>query len=831
MKRMMRAAPLAVFTALIIAVPSVWANWVQDGVALCTATGVQQYPAIASDGAGGAIVTWFDARSGNNDIYAQRADASGVVQWTANGVALCTASYAQEDPAIASDGAGGAIVTWEDYRASNYNIYAQRVNSSGGVQWTANGAALCTATGNQAFPQIISDGAGSYIVTWLDYRNGASCDIYAQKVNASGVAQWTANGVPLCTATGNQASQQIISDGAGGAIVTWLDLRSGNGDIYAQRVNASGTVQWTADGVALCTATEDQDRPQIASNGAGGAFVTWEDDRGGTLGDIYAQAIGASGVVQWTVNGIAICAAVYNQIYPTIVSDGAGGAIVAWQDGRGGSDWDIYAQKVNASGTVQWTDNGVALCAATGNQGDAAIVSDGAIGAIVTWYDDRSGSIDIFAQRVSVAGVVQWTANGVALCAATGNQYSPAVVFAGAGGTIAAWTDERSGAGDIYVQSINAYGMIGFRAPIILSVQDVPHDQGGWVRITVESASADNAQEPLYPVSTYNVWQRVDDPALLATGAEGNGNAASVTRIGDAPPKRFVDAASVSGWPIREVSGRYFVSSKELAAASSLPPGTWELLGSFAAYQETQYIYLASTVADSAASGVPYSVYVVSAHTTTPSVWFASDPDSGYSVDNISPEVPGGLAAEQSYTPLGIALSWNVTAANDFSNYAVYRGTSEGFVPGPGNRVATPTEPEYFDGGSSWSSRYYYKISAIDVHDNQSGFALLAPDGVTGTDTPKAPESTYLSQNYPNPFNPATRIAFGLSAPAHVSLRIYDAAGRLVRALVNDERRAGRFEETWDGRDSNGRSVASGIYFYRLNAGAFESTKKMILLR
>ncbi|MCX5752811.1 MAG: T9SS type A sorting domain-containing protein, partial [Candidatus Krumholzibacteria bacterium] len=84
---------------------------------------------------------------------------------------------------------------------------------------------------------------------------------------------------------------------------------------------------------------------------------------------------------------------------------------------------------------------------------------------------------------------------------------------------------------------------------------------------------------------------------------------------------------------------------------------------------------------------------------------------------------------------------------------------------------------------------------------------------------------------YPNPFNPTTRIAFGLSAPGHVSLRIYDAAGRLVRALVNEERHAANYDESWDGRDSNGRSVASGIYFYKLAAGSFEETRKMALLR
>ena len=95
--------------------------------------------------------------------------------------------------------------------------------------------------------------------------------------SASAFASWQVDGNPISVATGDQSSPQLISDGAGGAIVTWKDSRSGNYDIYAQRVNASGAVQWAANGVALCTATGDQYSPRIVSDGAGGAIVTWED--------------------------------------------------------------------------------------------------------------------------------------------------------------------------------------------------------------------------------------------------------------------------------------------------------------------------------------------------------------------------------------------------------------------------------------------------------------------------------------------------------------------------------------------------------------------------
>ena len=217
-------------------------------------------------------------------------NASGVVQWTANGVALCRAAWQQNSPMIVSDGAGGAIVTWYDYRGSNYDIYAQRVNASGTVQWAADGVALCTATGDQQYPMIISDGAGGAIVTWQDRRSGID-DIYAQRVDASGAVQWTIDGVPLCASTGNQQHPTIAADGAGGAIVTWW---ANGDDIYAQRMNASGAVQWADNGVAVCAATGFREYPQIAAADAGGAYVTWMDSRNG-FNDIYAQRVDAAG--------------------------------------------------------------------------------------------------------------------------------------------------------------------------------------------------------------------------------------------------------------------------------------------------------------------------------------------------------------------------------------------------------------------------------------------------------------------------------------------------------------------------------------------------------
>jgi hypothetical protein len=88
-----------------------------------------------------------------------------------------------------------------------------------------------------------------------------------------------------------------------------------------------------------------------------------------------------------------------------------------------------------------------------------------------------------------------------------------------------------------------------------------------------------------------------------------------------------------------------------------------------------------------------------------------------------------------------------------------------------------------------------------------------------------------LEQNIPNPFNPTTEIVYELEKAGHVELAIYDVAGKLVRTLINGHKPAGVDRAAWNGRDNNGRAVSSGVYFYRINAGEFKSTKRMVLLK
>jgi hypothetical protein len=255
-----------------------------------------EVPRIASDGAGGGIIVWTDLRNAEYDLYAQRLEGTaGAAQWTLNGITLCNAASTQSRAWTAPDGAGGLVVAWADFRNANSDLFAQRLNSAGAAQWTANGIAVCTSVNSQDFCQLIPFGAGGMIVVWEDERNGVgNKDIFGQRLDGAGAAQWAANGVAVCTAVANQSHAQIIPDGSGGAVIAWEDLRNGLYDVLAQRINSAGVAQWTTDGVAVSTvAGSPQQDARIVPDGTGGAVVAWRDARAGV--DVYSQKIIGTG--------------------------------------------------------------------------------------------------------------------------------------------------------------------------------------------------------------------------------------------------------------------------------------------------------------------------------------------------------------------------------------------------------------------------------------------------------------------------------------------------------------------------------------------------------
>ena len=115
----------------------------------------------------------------------------------------------------------------------------------------------------------------------------------------------------------------------------------------------------------------------------------------------------------------------------------------------------------------------------------------------------------------------------------------------------------------------------------------------------------------------------------------------------------------------------------------------------------------------------------------------------------------------------------------------------------------------------------YGTTTCIDVE--------LMVDQTTGTE--ETPSKTELFANHPNPFNPSTMIRYSLGAAGHVQLVVFDTAGRRVRSLVNATESAGGHAVTFDGRDDQGGVLASGVYFYRLEAGGVAQTRKMVLLK
>jgi IPT/TIG domain len=439
-------------------------RWTANGVAVTTGGGVSAYSTLViSDGSGGAITAWLDG----TNLRVQRLNSSGTAQWPAGGVVVCSGS--PTSPAMANDNSNGAILTWIS-NVGGYHLYAQRVGSGGNLMWATGvnpGVPICVAGGTQSRPDICEGGSGGAIIAWQDTRGGGGTypGFWAQRVDSSGTVLWAADGVAACIQSPLEipptySAVRVINPG----ILTWTDQFGslGNPRVHAQKLDPTdGHTLWTVNtsSITVTATSYHQKEPAITTDGSGGAIIAWNDGRvlSPAYQNVYAQRLeSVLGARQWGADGVPLRTlndpGGYNPIFPCIVSDNAGGAVVAWKDSRSG----IYTQRVNNAGTAQWTAEGNAFTNSAANW--PAITTDGSGGAIASWTDWRSGSYNVYAQRVASDGQMKWTGQGVPVCTVA-NDPSGLITDVASdtlGGAIVTWDDSRAGGSgrNVYAQKV-----------------------------------------------------------------------------------------------------------------------------------------------------------------------------------------------------------------------------------------------------------------------------------------------------------------------------------------------------------------------------------------
>lgn len=443
------------------------AEWIENGAPICTWPRTQDQNEIYPNGDGGALVIWRDWRDYPPfEYFAQRLDIEGRNQWVADGKQISPEGIMWNLPIFTSDGDGGLFVAHRSPDLYDIKAYLQKIDRDGAAQWPDSGIVVYPKmTVNQS--ALISDGAGGMIVVWSDNRTGAY-DVYVQRVNAQGTLLWGDDGVPVCAAPGIQFTARIASDGAGGAFLTWWDRRDENNHVYLQHVDGSGTLLWEQDGKQITVSPSAYDRyPVLRSDAGGGVIVVWlvrtEDSR-----RIYVQKLDAAGNRQYPDEGVFALEAAGPSYSTWAIKDGTGGLIVLAQINQGGNNSDLKAQRVNAEGSSLWGEHGLMIPEV---YFDICPVIDGAGGVYLFWMDERGGyqAEDIYGQYITARGTREWEEGGAPIIQAEGYQGDIWGIPDGRGGVIISWTDMRT-----YSQSLRDIYAHRIRGTLPVSVDIRP---------------------------------------------------------------------------------------------------------------------------------------------------------------------------------------------------------------------------------------------------------------------------------------------------------------------------------------------------------------------
>jgi hypothetical protein len=447
-----------------------------------------------------------------------------------------------------------------------------------------------------------------------------------------------------------------------------------------------------------------------------------------------------------------------------------------------------------------WTSNNSAWCiAANGN-----VIH-------VVWYDERDGNDEIYYKR-SMDGGVSW-GEDTRLTNNSATSGYPSVSVSGSV-VLVVWDDFRDGNLEIYCKRSTDGGV-------------------SWEADTRLTNSSDVSWVPSISVSgsvVHVVWNDSRDGNLeiyYKRSIDGGITWGADTRLTINSATSEFPSVSVSGSVVHVVWYDSRDGNLEIYYKRSIDGGiTWG-----ADTRLTNNADISWYTSISAFGSVVHVVWTDLRDGSDPEIYYKRSTDGG-----VSWEADTRLtnSAGISYFP-SVAVSGSVVHVVWYDlrdiNYEIYykRSTDEGLTWGTDTRLTNNSAVSWYPSVAVSGSTVH--VVWQDLRDLDGGEIYYKRDPIgnpTGIEiiSSEVPEGFKLGQNYPNPFNPSTIIAYDLPAAGHVTLSVYDVLGGEVQTLVNESQAAGRYKVEFDAT-----GLASGVYLYRITAGSFVQTRKLMLLR
>lgn len=695
------------------------------------------------------------------------------------------------------------------------------------AQWATDPStnlAVCTSLQTQRETETCIDNQGNIYIFWRDYRNEPTLfagDIYAQKLNSNGEAQWSVDGLSMVTKPAAQFDVKALFDGDDGIYLVWresIDLFS-DYKIYAQRITLGGSKLWGNYGILLQNTSGKAVSHSISLSEDGGLLVSWQLNIPTISSvDIYAQKISRSGIIQWTNNGVIICNATGRHLYGSnILSDQKGGAYITWSDNRTDfSNFDIYAQRISSNGNILWAQNGIPICTKTGNQTTKHLIPDNDGGIIIFWEDTQESSYSIYVQKIDSSGNKLYEPDGNVVISNSTPVYQYEFILDKNKEIFFLWSTIE---GDIYAQKLDYDGKLIWNNSLDVCVTKssvsylaaYPSDVNGIVVAWLDKRSSNN--------DVYCQWINSDGIARWKNNGTTICNESS-EQADYSISSDFFGGAVVAWADMR--NGNFDIYSQNIDIRGKLGTNKYLFqkngLSKIISHSESVYDSLLITLPLQKNESADYNITVL--------------------IDSIfHPDV---TEIKITLKHLGIidTIIYELSGGENIINcllddYAMLNISSS--IP-PYSGIYKPYKPLTAFLGTDLSGEWIIEIEDSSPGDDgtlKSWGLVFSKGEVTDVESSLSIlliEDYSLEQNYPNPFNPSTKISWQSPVGSHQTIKVYDVLGNEIVTLVNEYKPAGTYEVEFNPSTVK-HQPSSGVYFYQLKAGEFIQTKKMVLLR